>query len=270
MWESFRTVDSISPVFGGKSPALSIELLFNADKTLKEVKIVDRVKSITTKYDSSGKLVMDEWLLKHPECTEIAKVYEKKLGILLEHNYLIKKPPIPEPQKEVQEPSVVESPKQAFQPHAIKTETPTPVPREALITRTRNLTPHKSITEELIEAREAVGERNRKIAELFAANGADIKSFPIYVWTCTPSKVEKIMHSCDQHNFDWRLHSEVFKFKYEHLDPNLALCNYNDADPVKLRLVGKLHLPHEQFSKFLRDRMTAMDLEFKELPPQSQ
>lgn len=84
VFTSIKTLSSTSTGFKAP-PALSIDVLVNPDKSLKEARINDRVNGITAKYDSFGKLVMDEWLLKHPESAEAARDYEQRLQVMLEY-----------------------------------------------------------------------------------------------------------------------------------------------------------------------------------------
>jgi antitoxin component of MazEF toxin-antitoxin module len=107
VWASFRVVDAPHHPAFGKS-ALTIEVSLNADKSLREAKIVDWEAQLTFKFDSSCKLVHDEWLLKHPEHMETAKKYEQKLAKLLFDIGAVHKPAMSEP------------PDKLFRPRAMK------------------------------------------------------------------------------------------------------------------------------------------------------
>jgi hypothetical protein len=240
VWESLRTVDSISPVFKGKAPGkplpwlrkklvtepapvLSIELMFNSDKTLKEARIVDRVNSITAKYDSSGKLVMDDWLLKHPEATETAKVYEKNLGILLLERHYIKKPSIPEPRKEVQKPIVTESPKQAFQPHAIKTEQ-----QEAtkLVRHFAGKMGRPFFTPEQIRI------RNAEIDAFCKEKGIDFENHPT-IHNLALKNLKKIVATCEEKHMPFTPYRNFLPYPYNSFKSNLQVLEEHGVDPVK-------------------------------------
>ena len=230
VWESFRTVDTIVPVFKGKAPALSVEIMLNTDKTLKEVRIVDRVKSISAKYDSSGKLVMDDWLLKHPEATETAKVYEKKLGILLEHNYLIKKPPIPEPYKEVQKPTVAEPPKQVFQPYAIKTELPA-IQKEVSkpVRHFAGKMGRPLFTPEQIE------KKNRDIDRFCESKGIYIKNHPS-LHKHSLKNIRKIVEKCEEKHIPFTPYRDFLTFASKTFNRDIEIIEkYNSENPELLK-----------------------------------
>ncbi|NYZ79362.1 hypothetical protein H0N99_04405 [Candidatus Micrarchaeota archaeon] len=229
VWESFRTVDTISPVFKGKAPALSVELMFNADKTLKEVKIVDRVKSMTAKYDSSGKLIMDEWLLKHPECAETAKVYEQRLNALLTYTRTIQKLPASEPQKQVQKPSIVESPKQAFQPHAIKTEIPIPASQQEVTRRVRHFTGKMGrpfFTPEQIEI------RNKEIDAFCEEKGIDFENHPS-LHNLALKNLKRIVALCEEKHMPFAPYRSFLSYPFNSFRGNLQALEEHGVDPVK-------------------------------------
>jgi hypothetical protein len=287
VWESLRTVETISPVFKGKAPALSIELLFNSDKTLKEARIHDRVKSITAKYDGSGKLVMDDWLLKHPECMEAAKDYEQKLNVLLIYTHSIQKPSLPEPQKHVQEPIIAGSPKQVFQPHIIKTETAIPAPQQEVKKAAFRYLPgvmgRRPFTPEQIEI------RNKEIDAFCKEKGIDIKHHTV-LYKSSFENLKRIVALCEEKQipftpyrnflsfifttfnrdikiiekynlenpefskFDLAEHHSVFAFAPETLSENLKICVEKKRDPVKEGFVSMLNLKHQDFIGYLESK----------------
>jgi hypothetical protein len=236
VWESFRTVDSISPVlplhfpfngkispvFKGKAPALSIELMFNADKTLKEVKIVDRAKSITAKYDSSGKLVMDEWLLKHPECMETAKVYEQRLNALLTYTHSI--------QKHVQKPTLAEPPKQAFQPHAIKTEIPAQPAEKEVIKTTFRCSAGRGVRQPFTPAQ--IETRNKEIDAFCEEKGIDVKNHPP-LHNLALKNLKKIVAVCEEKHIPFTPYRNFLPYPFNSFMSNLKALEEHGIDPVK-------------------------------------
>ncbi len=278
VWESLRTVESIVPVFRGNAPALSIELMLNADKTLKEARIVDRVNSITAKYDGSGKLVMDDWLLKHPECMETAKSYEKKLGVFLERKYLIKKPPIPEPHKEVQKPIVTESPKQAFQPHAIKTDILIPASQQEVTKLVRHFDGNVGrpfFTQEQMKI------RNAEIDAFCKEKGIEFENHPV-LHHLSLKNLRKIVATCEEKHIPFTPYRNFLPYSYtsfssniqafeehgintvkfsyaltypaQNLSDNLKTCKEQGKDPVRDLLIPKLNMNPESFKEFLKNR----------------
>jgi hypothetical protein len=108
LFTSIKTFSNTSTGFKAP-PALSIEVLVNPDKSVKEARINDRVNGITAKYDGSGKLVMDEWLLKHLEATETARGYEQRLQAMLEYASSIQKHQMLQFKKQLLLPSTIKT-----------------------------------------------------------------------------------------------------------------------------------------------------------------
>ncbi|NYZ76160.1 hypothetical protein H0N98_02825 [Candidatus Micrarchaeota archaeon] len=246
VWESFRTVDSISPAFGGKPPALSVELLFNSNKTLKEVKIVDRVKSITAKYDGSGKLVMDDWLLKHPESAETAKGYEQRLSTLLTYTRSLQNIPAPQPIKQLQKSSLAESPKQAFQPHAMKTEASVPAVQERIVKPVRHFGGRMGrpfFTPEQVKA------RNAEIDAFCKEKGIDFENHPP-LHNLALKNLKRIVALCEEKHIPFTPYRNFLVYPFNSFSSNVKALEEHGVDPVKFAYA--LVFPAQNLSENLK------------------
>lgn len=113
-----------------------------------------------------------------------------------------------------------------------------------------------------------VQEVEKSILEIAAREGLSEDKIGRLMGKCSPAKAEKIIEICKNHHFDWKEHQSVFKCGLKALEPNLSLCDYNNADPAQLGLVYDLRFDGEYFKSRLKFKMSERGLKFRELQEQ--